>query len=88
MGILTTPTNIFTMKKFLFNSVISILDAKCMTTDVKKIYPNNNLPEPEYMKFPLSNIPQEIIDEYNRMDKVDTQGCVYIKIVKGVYILK
>ena len=40
------------------------------------------------MKFLLSNIPQKIIDEYNLLDKVDAQGYIYIKIVKGIYGLK
>ena len=87
-GILTTPTATVTTAKCLFNSVISTPGAKCMTADVKKIYLNNDLPDPEYMKFLLSNIPQEIIDEYNLLNKVDAQGYVYIKIVKGMYGLK
>ncbi len=40
------------------------------------------------MKFLLSNILQEIIDEYNLTEKVDDKGYVYIKIVKGMYGLK
>ena len=41
-------------------------------------YLNNDLPDPEYMKFLLSNIPQKIIKEYNLIDKVDIQGYIYI----------
>ena len=59
-----------------------------MTADVKNFYLNNDLPEPEYIKFLLSNIPQKIIDEYNLLNKVDAQGYVYVKIVKGMYGLK
>ena len=87
-GILTTPTATVTTAKCLFNSVISTPGAKCMTADIKDFYLNDDLPEPEYMKFLLSNIPQEIIDEYNLTEKVDDKGYVYIKIVKGMYGLK
>ena len=40
------------------------------------------------MKFHISTIPQEIIDEYNSLDIVDNHGFVYVKIVKGMYGLK
>ena len=54
----------------------------------KKIYLNNALPDPEYMKFHISTIPQEIIDGYNLMKIFDNKGFVYVKIVKGMYGLK
>ena len=40
------------------------------------------------MKFHISKIPQEIIDEYKLLDIVDNHGFVYVKIVKGMYGLK
>ena len=40
------------------------------------------------MKFHISTIPQEIIDEYNLLDIVDNHGFVYVKIVKVMYGLK
>ena len=59
-----------------------------MTSGIKNFYLNNNLPEPEYMKFLLINISQEIIDEYNLMKTVGDQGYVYIEIIKVIYGLK
>ena len=50
--------------KCLFNSVISTPGAKCLIDDIKNFYLKNDLPEPEYMKLHIHNIPQEIIDEY------------------------
>ena len=50
----------------------------------KKFYLNNALPDPEYMKFQISTIPQEIVDEYNLLNIVDNHGFVYVKIVKGM----
>ena len=51
-------------------------------------YLNNALPDPEYMKFHIETIPQEIMDKYNLMNIVDNQGFVYVNIVKGMYGLK
>ena len=87
-GLLSTPTATVTTAKFLFNSVISTPGAKCLVADVKNFYMNNDLPEPEYMKFHLHIIPQEIIDEYALHDLVDEDGWVYPKIVKVMYGLK
>ena len=57
-GLLITPTETVTTKKFLFNSVISTPGAKCLVADVKKLYLNNDLPDPEHMKLHLHIIPQ------------------------------
>ena len=46
------------------------------------------LPSLEYMKIHISDIPQEIIDEYNLLTLFDDKGFVYINIVKGMYGLK
>ena len=62
--------------------------AKCVLAYIKFFYLNNALPDPEYMKFHISKIPQEIIDEYNLLDIVDNHGFVYVKIVKGIYGIK
>ena len=40
------------------------------------------------MKFHISTIPQEIIDEFNLPKIVDNNGFVYVKIVKVMYGLK
>ena len=47
---------------------------KYVLADIKNFYLNNDLPDPEYMKFHISTIPQEIIDEYNLIDIVDNNG--------------
>ena len=87
-GTLTTPTATITTAKCLFNSVVSTPAAKCVLADIKNFYLNNALPDPEYMKFHIATIPQEIIDEYNLLNIVDNQGYVYVKIVKGMYGIK
>ena len=81
------PTATITTAKCLFNSFVSTPEAKCVLA-VYFFYLNNALPDPEYMKFHISTIPQEIIDEYNLLKIVDNNGFVYVKIVKGMYGLK
>ena len=84
-GLLSTPTATVTTAKCLFNSVISTPGYKCLVADIKHFYLNNDNPDPEYMKLHLHIIPQEIIDEYSLHDLVEKDGCVYLKIVKGMY---
>ena len=60
------------------NSAISTPGAKCLIADVKNFYLDNDLPEPEYMKFHINIIPQEIIDEYALHKLVDDNGLVYL----------
>ena len=61
---------------------------KCVLADIKNFYLNNDIPDPEYMKFHISTIPQEIIDKYNLLEIVNNHGFVYVKILKGMYVLK
>ena len=85
---LTTPTSTITTAKCLFNSVVSTPAEKRVLADIKNFYLNNALPDPEYMKFHIATIPQEIIDEYNLLNIVKNQVFFYVKIVKGMYGLK
>ena len=52
-GLLSTPTETITTAKCLFNSVIYTPGAKCLVTDVKHFYLNNDLPNTKYMKLHL-----------------------------------
>jgi hypothetical protein len=70
----------------LLNSVVSKPTAKFMTADVKNFYLNTPLKRPEYMRIPVKLVPQEIIDDYNLMPKVNN-GFVYVEINKGMYSL-
>ena len=40
------------------------------------------------MRIPLKIIPQEIIDAYNLTELVDDQEWIYMRIEKGMYVLK
>ena len=39
---------------------------------------------PEFMRIPITCIPQDIITQYNLMEKVQN-GYIYVKIKKGMY---
>ena len=81
------PTADLLVAKILFNSTISTPGAKFMTMDISNFYWNLPLPRPEYIRINISNIPQEIINEYNLQEKVTKTGHVYIEANKGMYRL-
>jgi len=55
-----------------------------MTADVKNFYLNTPLDRPEYMRIPLTHIPDEIIKEYG-LRELARDGYVYVEINKGMY---
>jgi hypothetical protein len=55
--------------------------------DAGNFYLNTPLEIPEYMKFPLWMIPDEIIEAYNLHEKV-ADGYVYVELREAVYGLK
>ncbi|EJK49677.1 hypothetical protein THAOC_31417, partial [Thalassiosira oceanica] len=71
--------------KILFNSVISTRGAKFMTMDISNFYLNTPLKRPEYIRMKLSDIPDEIIREYNLRARATPDESLYIKINKGMY---
>jgi len=81
------PTADLTTCKLLFNSTISTPGATFIGMDVKDFYLNTPMKRFEYMRLPISIIPQEIIDKYNLRDLAE-DGWVYIEIQKGMYGLK
>jgi hypothetical protein len=47
-------------------SVLSTKNAKYMTMDIGNFYLNTPLDRFEYMRINISDVPQEVIDEYKR----------------------
>ena len=84
-GNISTPTASVTTAKWFLSSVVSTPGARCLLADIKHFYLNNILPDPEFMRIPLKIIPQEIIDAYDLTALVNDQGCIYMRIEKGVY---
>ena len=79
-----TPTADVPIIKLLWNSTLSTPKAKFFTMDISNFYLGTPMERPEYMRMPLSIMPQEIIEQYNLLD-IAKDGWVYIKIVRGMY---
>jgi hypothetical protein len=84
-GEVATPTADMLAAKILFNSVISTATTCFMTMDISNFYLNTPLQRPEYIRMKITNIPEEIINEYKLRDLMETDNCVYIIIVLGMY---
>ena len=81
-----TDTASFSTIKTHFNSTISTPNDKYATADIKNFYlANNKLERPEFMRMHLSDLPTEIIEQYQLENIADNRGYVYIKIDKGMY---
>ena len=83
----STRTADISTAKLVLNSVISTDNAKAACMDVKNFYLGTPMKDPseyEYMRIPINQIPQEIIDEYNVHDLVHN-GHAYVEIRRGMY---
>ena len=69
-----TPTADLLTVKLLFNSVISTKGAKCVMLDVKDFYLNTPMARYEYMRLKLTDIPEEIIIEYQLREIATPDG--------------
>ena len=79
-----TKTAALTTAKLLINSTISTPGARFMGIDIKDFYLNNPMSRYEYMRIPINQIPQKIIDLYNLTPLIHN-GAVYVEIRKGMY---
>jgi len=80
-----TPTADMTLVKILFNSIISTEGAKCVMVDLKDFYLNTPMKRYEYMRLKITDIPDEIVEEYNLQEKKTDDGYIYCEIRKGMY---
>ena len=53
--------------------------------DTKDFYLNTPMKRPEYMRLKITDIPDEIIEEYNLREIVDEDRYVYCEITKGMF---
>ncbi len=84
-GDVGTPTADLLLAKIMFNSVVSTKNAKFMTLDIGNFYLNTPLKRYEYVRLKLTDIPEEIIVQYNLRAMATPDGYVYIEISKGMY---
>ena len=65
-----TPTVDLLTVKLLLNSVVSTLNAKFMTIDIKDFYLNTPMSRYEYMRLTLSDLPADFVTQYDLAAKV------------------
>ena len=80
----STKTADLVTVKLLLNSTISTRGGRFMTLDLSDFYLYSVLPDPEYVRIPLTLLPPAVIERYNLQDKI-YQGHVYARVDKGMY---
>ena len=80
-----TPTADLLTVKLLLNSIISTANAKFMTIDIKDFYLMTPMKRYEYFRMKIDLFPQDIIEEFNLMDKVDHDRNVFCEVCRGMY---
>jgi hypothetical protein len=83
-GPVSTPTCDLTTVKILLNSVLSTPGAEFATGDIANFYLNTPMPRYEYMRIPVKDIPDIIMEQYNLHGLVHN-GHVIVEIRKGMY---
>ncbi len=63
-GDVGTNTASLELFKVLLNSVISRKGARFSTIDLKNFYLDTPMPDPEYVRIKITDIPAEFIEEY------------------------
>lgn len=81
-GDVGTPTTHLETAKLLFNSVLSRPNARFMTIDLANFYLMTPMDDCKHLRIKLSNMSQEIIDEYELMKRVH-HGWLCIGIHRG-----
>ena len=84
-GEVATPTAEMLVAKMLFNSVISTPGAKFMTMDISNFYLQTPLKRKEYIRIKLTDIPDEVIREYNLASIATKDGSIHIEASRGMY---
>ena len=79
------PTANLLLIKIFLNSVVSMQGAKFARADSANFYLMTPLKWPEYTKIKLSDIPEEVIKEFNLHQYATPDGWVYIKFSRGMY---
>jgi hypothetical protein len=83
-GDVGTNTASLELVKILLNSVLSRKGVRFSTIDLKNFYLDTPMPDPEYVRIKMTDIPDEFIEEYNLIGR-DRDGWVYFEIRQGCY---
>jgi hypothetical protein len=83
-GEVSTPTVDISTVKCQFNSVLSTRDARYMTFDVSNFYLNTEMDRFEYMRIPVTAIPDDVFAHY-QLEPLVKDGFIMVEIRKGIY---
>jgi hypothetical protein len=83
-GEVATKTADLTVTKAIINSVCSTKAALYMNMDIKNYYLGTPLERYEYIRIPISMVPDKIMDEYN-LHALVHNSYLYIEVRKGMY---
>ncbi len=75
-----TPTADLLTVKLLINSIMSTPGAKFFMMDIKDFYLNTPMKRFEYMRLKLSDMPDDVIEQYQLQKLTTPDGFVYCKI--------
>ena len=71
-----TPTADMILFKILVNSILSTPNARCIMIDIKDFFLQTPMRRPEYMQLKITDIPDEVIEQYNLKSLVTQDGYV------------
>ena len=74
------PTANLLLIKIFLNSVISTKGAKFANANLTNFYLMSSLKRPEFAKIKLTDIPEEVINEYKLHQLATPDGWVYVKV--------
>jgi hypothetical protein len=83
-GDVGTNTASLELFKVLLNSVLSCKGARFSTIDLKNFYLDTPMPDPEYVRIKITDIPAGFIEEY-KLAGTDRDGWIYFEIRSGCY---
>jgi hypothetical protein len=83
-GDVGTNTASLELFKLLLNSVLSCNGARFSSIDLKNFYLDTPMPNPEYVRIKITDIPAEFIEEYTLAGR-DRDGWIYFEIRRGCY---
>jgi hypothetical protein len=81
VGTNTTSLELF---KLLLNSVLSCKGTCFSSIDLKNFYLDTPMPDPEYVRIKITDIPAEFMEEY-KLAGTDPEGWIYFEIRQGCY---
>ncbi len=79
LGDVGINTGSLKLVKLLLNSVLSYPGAHFSSIDPKNFYLDTSMPDPEYVRIKIADIPAEFIEEY-KLQGPNHDGWIYFKI--------